>query len=425
VTPTLARGLTPARAVLGNGAVVIAQETSTTPAVAIHASLFFGSADEPHDLPGLAYFTGRMLDRGTESRPADVLAEELDDRGVSLRTGTTRHTLSVTTTCLSEEFDDVLAIVADVLRRPTFAEREIEKRRAEIATSIRQDDDNPAVRCGEALFELMYGADHPYATRAKGTLASVARIDRPAIAGFYARHARPAVFSLVVVGCVPRQQVLDRAAAELGGWAGGRSTPIVVPAPLPALMRRERHIVMPGKSQTDIAYGFTAVSRLDPRFYAYWMMNNVLGQFGLGGRLADNIRERQGMAYYAFSSFDGNVGEAPLVVRAGVDPRNVRRAVAAIDAEVRALGADGPTAGELEETRASLIGSIPRMLETNESIAGFLQATEQYGLGLDYDQRLPSLLRAVSIDDVRAAGADVLRPDRAAVAVAGPAESAA
>jgi zinc protease len=178
---------------------------------------------------------------------------------------------------------------------------------------------------------------------------------------------------------------------------------------------------MPGKTQTDIAYAFTTVRRHDPRYDAYWMMNNVLGQFGLGGRLADNIRERQGMAYYAYSTLDPAPVEAPLLIRAGVDPANVERAIAAIDHEVRTLGANGPTATELEESRAYLIGSIPRMLETNQSIAAFLQMCEDYGLGLDFDQRLPRLLGAVTLEQVRAAAAVVLDPDRAAIAIAGPA----
>ena len=189
--------------------------------------------------------------------------------------------------------------------------------------------------------------------------------------------------------------------------------------------RRERMFAMPGKPQTDIAYGFTTISRLDPRYCAYWMMNNILGQFGLGGRLAENIRERQGMAYYAFSVFDANVGEGPLMVRAGVDPQNVRRAIDAIDLEVRHLGLEGPTAVEMQETRDSLIGSIPRMFETNESIAEFLQTGEQFGLGLDYDRRLPGLLDAVTRDEVASAAAEVLEPARAAVAVAGPHEGSA
>jgi len=150
------------------------------------------------------------------------------------------------------------------------------------------------------------------------------------------------------------------------------------------------------------------------------MMNNILGQFGLGGRLADNIRERQGMAYYAFSTFDPTFGDGPLVVRAGVDPKNVDRALEAIDTEVRQLGAEGPTDVEVAETREFLIGSIPRLLETNYSIASFLQTCEQFGLGLDYDRRLPALLGAVTMDEIRAAAAEVLCPERAAVVVAGP-----
>jgi len=108
------------------------------------------------------------------------------------------------------------------------------------------------------------------------------------------------------------------------------------------------------------------------------------------------------------------------VIRAGVDPANVERAVAAIDAEVGALGRDGATDRELAETRQYLIGSIPRMLETNQTIAVFLQTAEFFGLGLDYDRQLPSLLQNVTREEVNAAAASVLNPERACVAVAGP-----
>jgi zinc protease len=177
---------------------------------------------------------------------------------------------------------------------------------------------------------------------------------------------------------------------------------------------------MPGKPQSDIAYGLTALRRLDPRYYAGWMLNNILGQFGLGGRLAENIRERQGMAYYAYSTLDARVAEGPLVIRAGVDPANVPRALAAIDAEVAALGEGGPTRAEVEETRESLIGSVPRMLETNESIAEFLQTAEQFDLGLDFDLQLPGLLAQVTYDDIMDVARELLRPGRASVAIAGP-----
>jgi zinc protease len=237
---------------------------------------------------------------------------------------------------------------------------------------------------------------------------------------FHSARVRPAAMSLAIVGDVRPDHALERAMQAFDDWIAEPPPPATVAAPPPSQGRRTRVIAMPGKTQTDIAYGFTAIRRLDPRYYAYWMMNNVLGEFGLGGRLADNIRERQGMAYYAFSTLDATAGEAPLLLRAGVDPANVDRALAAIDQEVAALAAAGPTETELAETRAYLIGSIPRLLETNQSIAAFLQTSEEYALGLDFDQRLPSLLGSVTLDEIHAAAADVLDPARAAIAVAGP-----
>ena len=420
MTTAAISGLTPARARLDNGAVVIVQETSMSPAVTISAAFLAGGLYEPPNLAGLACLASRVIDRGTERRSADRIAEELEDRGVALRVGSNRHHLTISCTCLAEDFDDVLGILVDVARRPTFPEEELSKRRAETITTLRQDEDNPAVRAVETLFELLYGPDHPYGRRIKGTLDSVERIDRAALRKFHALRIRPSVLSLVVVGDVTTAHALARASAELEGWDGPAPEALPVPPPAAAAARRERVIDVPGKSQSDIAYGFTTIRRLDPRYCAYWMMNNILGQFGLGGRLADNIRERQGMAYYAFSGFEPNVGEGPLLIRAGVDPGNVVRAVHAIDHEVGRLGSEGMTVDELAETRESLIGSIPRLLETNQSIASFLQTSEQFGLGLDYDRRLPALLRAVTMEEVRNAAAEVLRPERAAIAIAGP-----
>lgn len=394
-----------------------------TPAVAVNATLLAGSVHEPASLPGVAYLTKRTIDRGTADRTSADIAQLLDDRGVSLRSSVSRHTFSVTCVCLSEDFDDLLSLIADVVRHPVFAEDEIEKRRLQAITSVREAQDDPARMAARVLLAQLYGAAHPYGRSVKGTVDSLERITRADLVAYHARHFVPGALRLAVAGDVDPGQARDAAARVFGDWAGPEPADEPVAPPLPVPHRIERLTAMPGKSQSDIAYGFTTIRRLDPRYHAYQLMNTVLGQFGLGGRLADNIRERQGMAYYAYSTLDPNVGEGPLVVRAGVDPANVRRAIDAIDAEVRALGQHGPTDAEFDDARASLIGSIPRMLETNENIADFLLHTEQFGLGLDYDRRLPDLVRQVDIAHVREAARDVLDPSRAVVSVAGPAHS--
>jgi zinc protease len=279
------------------------------------------------------------------------------------------------------------------------------------------------------MFALLYGVDHPYGRPPKGTIASVERIDRAALVGFHETHFVPTSLVVTIVGAVGAEQAIARAARTFGTWqrpsrsaapAASREDSATAGAQIarPAT-RRMAVMSMMSKSQADIAYGFVTIRRTDPAYYAWWVMNTILGQYGLGGRLGENIRERQGMAYYAYSAFDPHVIPGPLLVRAGVDGANVARAITAIDQEITAFAAAGPTDQELEDTTRYLTGSLPRMLETNAGIASFLQTSERFGLGLDYDRRLPGLLSSVTLDAARAAAAQ-LSPDHAAVAVAGP-----
>ena len=425
MTASLTSGLSPVRHVLGNGVVVGLQRTAFSPAVTISAVVRAGSLYEPDELPGLAWLCAHVVDRGTRTKTAEDIAELLDDRGVTLRISTNRHVMMFSCTCLSEDFSEMIDLVADVVRAPVFPAGEVAKRRDEMLTVIRQDLDNPGIRAAEALQTLLYGDNHPYGRPAKGTIEVAERLSAEDLQAFHAGYFSPEATSLVVVGDIDPDDGFGRVERAFREWGGSASDGRRVPAIAPHVGRRRVDIPMAGKPQSDIAYGFVTINRLDPAYYSYWVMNNILGQFGLGGRLAENIRERQGMAYYAFSAFDPSLGPGPLVVRAGVDPANVDRTIAAIDAEVGQLGLNGPTEREVQETRQFLIGSIPRMLETNQSIATFLQTSEFFGLGLDHDRKLPGLLEAITIDDVRKAARAVLHPERAAVAVAGPAASGA
>jgi zinc protease len=126
------------------------------------------------------------------------------------------------------------------------------------------------------------------------------------------------------------------------------------------------------------------------------------------------------MAYYALSALDANLIRGPLTIRAGVSPANVDRTLAAIDEEVGRFAAEGPSEKEMTESRQYLIGSMPRTLETNLGIANYLQTEEFFGLGLDYDLRVPTLLHAVTRDEVTATARRVLVPSRATAVIAGP-----
>lgn len=417
---TPARGLAPVRQLLDNGAVVIAKRSDATPAVTVHASFAAGSIYDPPGRAGLAQFVAKVIDRGTETHDGDQIAEQLEDRGVSLNVIVNRHALQLVLTCLVEDLDPVLATLADVVMHPTFPEGAVQQKRAELITQIRQDEDNPAAVAGEASMAAVYGETHPYGSRPRGSVESVEAITRGDIQAFHAARVTPPTLSLVLVGDVEPGAAIASAARAFGGWLGTPGGEVALAEPPEHQARTVRVIPMMNKSQADIAYGFAAVRRHDPEFYAFWLMNNILGQYSLGGRLGESIRERQGMAYYAFSGLDANVIRGPLVIRAGVAADNVEKAVASIDAELTKMASEGPTDQEMNESRQYLIGSMPRNLETNLGIANFLQAEEFFQLGLDYDLRVPGLLGAVTREQVHAAARRVLDPSRAVVVVAGP-----
>ena len=415
-------GLAPTREVLANGVTVIAKKTSTTPAVTLLANLRAGTVHDTAEHEGLAHFVSRTIDRGTERHSADELAEQLDNRGVTLTTSVTRHTLSLACTCLVEDLDEVLRLVGEIVMQPAFPAVEVNRRRGEIITLIRQDEDNPGAVAVEALMSTLYGRAHPYGRRLRGTVERVERIDRPVLQRFHAERGVPEGLSLAVVGDIEPARAIDAARSVFGEWRGG-TAPEVTQAPRLPTKGRQCHVVpMMNKSQTDVAYGFVTIARQDASYHVYSLMNNILGQYSLGGRLGDSIREQQGMAYYVFSSLEANLMPGPLVIRAGVSPANVARAVASIDTELRKLGDSGPTEQELVESKQYLIGSMPRTLETNMGIATYLQTAEFFGLGLDYDVRMPDLLRAVTSEQVHEAARHAINPDNATVVVAGPFE---
>lgn len=420
MTTATQRGLAPVRATLDNGAVVTAKRSQTTPAVTINAAFAAGSAFDPPERPGVGHFVSRTIDRGTLTRPGEAIAEEFDRRGVSLAATVNRHVLSLVCTCLVEDLQAILGLLADIAIRPAFPAEEITTRRGEIITLIRQDEDNPAVMASEGLLADLYGPAHGYGRRPRGSVESVETIDRAALQRFHEGRFAPGSLSLVMVGDVEPAAAIDAAAAALSDWQAPLPPPIRLEEAPAHAGRRVRVVPMMNKAQADIAYGFTSVRRSNPAYYAYWLMNNILGQYSLGGRLGDSIRERQGMAYYVFSALDANVIPGPLLIRAGVSPANVDRAIASIDEELAKLATDGPTEAEMVESRQYLIGSMPRNLETNVGIASFLQTAEFFGLGPDYDVRVPALLHAVTRDDVHAAARRTLVPARATVVVAGP-----
>ena len=417
--------LAPARHVLPNGVRLLVQENATTPAVSVLIAVGAGAACEDAAAAGTTSLISRLLDRGTRGHSGETIADELDRRGASLSVGAGRHMLTVACTCLADDLEVVLSLAAEILQAPSFPSQDIETRRGELLTAILEAEDDPGSVAVDALLATLYPDGHPYGRPSRGTTDTVRGLSREMLVAFHARWVGPATTTVVVVGDVDREQVRGLASRVFGPWTAHTPPAPVVDAVAGPSTRQLVVRRMADKAQADLAYGFVGLSRLDPDYYAALVMNNALGQYALGGRLGDSIRERQGMAYYVFSSLDANLAPGPVMIRAGIAGANVERTIASVDAELDTVRREGFTPREVAESKQYLVGSLPRQLETNAGIAGFLLTTEIFGLGADHDVRLPGLVGAITDDQVAAVARRLLDPARAAVVVAGPWEGPA
>jgi len=422
-------GLHPARVVLDNGVTVIAKANHTTPAVNVLIGVRAGAYADPLDREGTAALCARVLDRGTVTRPAEVIADDLDGRGASLSVVTGRHQMAISATCLSDDFGAVLGLAADIARHPAFPDAEVFTRRADLITSIRQDEDNPASMAVDAFARALYGT-HPYARKVRGSVTTVEGLRRQDLLRFYQQGVQPRAVTVVVVGDLAEDAAIAAIASVFGDWSAealgakvegsSETDPVAVPDAVPPVERQLVTVPMMNKAQADLVYGFVGIRRSNPDYTAFSVMNNALGQYAIGGRLGDSIRERQGMAYYVFSSLDASLGAGPFTIRAGVSADNVERAIASIDTELAMVLESGFTEQEIDESKSYLVGSLPRQLETNAAIASFLLNAEFFDLGLDHDLRLPGLIQSVTLDAANLAARQLLDPSRATIAVAGP-----
>jgi zinc protease len=411
----------PARHVLPNGIVVLLQRNANAPTVSIQGEIGLGQIHEPAEKNGLAVFTAAALIRGTENRSFHQITDTTEERGCSVNASAGRHTTSFGGKALAEDTGLVLEILADMLRRPTFPEQEVERLRAQFVTSLRQQEQDTRTMAGRAARELLFPADHPYRRSASGSLETVPDITRDDLAAF-ARRYHPGNTVIAVVGDIDPAATLDEIGRWFGDWVGEGDIPAQnVPAAEPPASALRREVVVAGKTQSDIVWAVPGLARTDPQYYAAMLGNLVLGQLGLMGRLGENVRDKQGLAYYATSRLDAELGAGPWLISAGVNPSNIDRALGGIHEELEKLLAEGVTEEERSDAVAYLTGSLAIGLEANSGIAGMLLAIERYKLGLDYVARYPSIIGAVTLDQIKAAVRRFLLTDRYVVGIAGPA----
>ena len=412
----------PRRLRLSNGMDLLTFEKRQIPMLA--GAIYFrgGAVNDPAGREGLASLTTRLLTEGTRNRSSVQIAEESDFIAARLNTSVDRENFVVATEVLTRHWDRALDLMTDVLRNPTFPEREVERIRRERLTDLRRLRDDPNAIAERVRNGVMYGRESAQGHPIGGREASIASISREEIIGQHERaflRARP---TILLAGDLDPETIAARIEAAFVGWA---DTGDDGHDPTPGQMEaRETGTTIylvdkPGAAQSVISVGQRSVARTDPDYLPLTIMNMAFGgQFT--ARLNMNLREDKGYTYGYRSGFDWRLSGSSFTAGGSVQTAVTKEALIETLKEFRELHGERPlTAEEIEKARLGLIRGYPPGFETPGQLVGRLMDLVHFGLEDDYYATQIDRLEAVTLNDVRRVATERIHPDAQSIVVVG------
>ncbi len=386
------------RDVLPNGLVLLHAEKKTLPIVKVVVAIRAGSIMESYEKAGLANLTADLLKEGTRRRSSKEISDAIEFVGGSLGSSGGADFITITLSVLRKDLELGFDLLSDIILNPAFSDEEVARRKALIRSSIIQQKEEPGAVASKAFMKAVFG-DNPYGWPAEGTEDSVARITRQDIVDFHRTCYVPNNAIMTVVGDVGSDELKGLIAKYFRGWNGKDVPSPRIPAPYspdkPAVIAINKEI-----TQANIILGHAGVRRDDPDYYAVLVMNYILGGGGFASRLMDNIRDNKGLSYDVHSFFAANKYAGSFQVGLQTKNQSANTAIEETLKEMNRIMTEPVGDKELNDARSFLTGSFPLKIDSNNKIAGFLTSVEYYNLGLDYIEKYPAYINAVTKEDV-------------------------
>jgi zinc protease len=383
--------------------------------------LFNAGSARDGERPGLAKLTSGLLEEGAGDWSADAIADRFDQVGARFSASSRRDSASVALRSLvdSRYLQPTVETVARLLKEPTFAPDAVERVRQQMLTALRDRAQSPGAIAQDAFYKALYG-NHPYAIPPEGTVASLNAITRAEIQEFHRRHYTAANAVVAIVGDLDRPAAEQLANTLVGSLPQGERVP---PTPPVAPLAASQTLRIPHpSSQSHILIGQVGVSRADPDYYALYLGNHVLGGNGLVSQLSQEIREKRGLAYGAYSGFSPMRQAGPFLLNLQTRNDQVDIALQVAQTTLREFTANGPDPRVLEEARQNITGGFALDLAGNGKLAGALGSIAFHGLPLDYLQNYISMMNGISLEQVKTAWQRHVQPDRLITVIVGGGE---
>jgi zinc protease len=403
---------------LANGLRVIVASSHRLPLISADLRFAAGASADAAGHAGTAALAADLVTKGTSTRSATDIARQIESLGASLDSSAGVDSSDVSLETRSDRVDDALAVFADVVRNPAYAQDELDRDRQQTLDSLSVALRNPGSIAGYAMTRVLYGETAYGGVPSPTSLNAITRDDA---ANFHTAYWRPDNAVLVISGDVTPDQGFALATRFLGDWAKPAAAPPPAPsAAAPAGAPCTVVIDLPHTGQAAVSMGLIGVARRDGDYFPVLLANTVLGG-GYSARLNEEIRIKRGLSYGASSGMGARLAPAPIVAAAQTRNDAAAQVVTLMTDELRRLGSTNVGDDELTARKASLIGGFGRAVETNAGVAGQISTLALFGLPPERLQTYVSDVSAVTPAQVRSAATRYFDPAHASTVVVGDA----
>lgn len=394
-------------------------QDDTVPLVAVDIAFAgAGASQDPIGKAGRANLLSATLDEGAGDMDSVAFQTALQDNAVQLSFDSSRDHLYGDMRALSASIDQGFGLLKLALTEPRFDEEAIGRMKAQIGAGLRRDLNDPETVVSRLWARTAF-PDHPYGTPAEGTVESVAGLERDDLLAAQKGLARDNLRIAVVGDITPEhlKTLLDETFGDLPETAELSDVPNVEPA---TGLTVSDTVETP---QTAIRFGGPGLPRKDPDFIPAFVMNHIFGGGAFSSWLFEEVREKRGLAYSAYSYIIPYDHASIFGGGTATSNAQAKEALDVILAQFQRMATDGPTEEELADAKSYLTGSYALRFDSSNSIARQLLAIQLDDLGIDYVEKRNDLINAVSLEDVRRAAKRIFGEGRPTVAVVGAPQS--
>ena len=366
---------------LKNGLTIAVVEKPSVPIITAQLLVRSGASVEPSARAGLADMTASMLTKGTKTRTAEQIAEQMEFLGASIDSGAGWNSSSVTMSVTSDKFDQAMAIMADVALNPSFTQKELDLLRSQSLDELKYNLTQPAFLANYVASVRAFG-EHP----AGGTSGSLEAISQADLQTFYKDKYLPTSAILIIAGDITLEKASTTAEQLFGSWSAssgkavGDSPRPTAPVAGKTFVERITVVDLPGSGQASVNfYKKVSISRADKDYYTASVLNSLLGG-GYSSRLNQEIRIKRGLSYGAGSGFGWRGYGTNFSTRTQTKNQSAAEVAELVVAELKRLAETDAAESELNPRRLVLTGGFGRNLETTGGLVGALADLYTFGI---------------------------------------------